>query len=291
MGNLEKAGIGVVVVLLAIILVVAFVTDPARKSDQGTRTDGGTAEVAKTDPKAPLTPLQRSRTEAPPLRVVDNNNSGLRTIRNESPDPKAEKDPEVTPLPKSEPVREDPKPPTPSESPALATPGWPREVKLGDGESLWKVAEREYGRALADRMVPLMQKESGIKDARRLATGATIKLPAPPEVVNAPKTEPKDSGSTPKTPPAPKPSTSDPARRRAGSSLPFDPGSGSSVATPVSATGGSLYIVKDTDTLASIARRELGSVQRVAEIVKLNGIKDPNRVLAGTKLRLPAKRP
>lgn len=47
------------------------------------------------------------------------------------------------------------------------------------------------------------------------------------------------------------------------------------------------YTVKKGDTLAKIAARYLGSSKRWQEIAKLNGIRDPNRLTAGQKLRLP----
>ncbi|MGE0480709.1 MAG: LysM peptidoglycan-binding domain-containing protein [Phycisphaerae bacterium] len=49
-----------------------------------------------------------------------------------------------------------------------------------------------------------------------------------------------------------------------------------------------VYTVKAADSLKSIAARELNDARRWREIARLNGVKDPNRVLAGAKLRLPA---
>ncbi len=47
------------------------------------------------------------------------------------------------------------------------------------------------------------------------------------------------------------------------------------------------YTVRDGDTLSEIARRELGSTARAAEIARLNGISDPSKIRAGQVLQLP----
>lgn len=49
-----------------------------------------------------------------------------------------------------------------------------------------------------------------------------------------------------------------------------------------------VYTVRATDSLKTIAARELNDARRWREIAQLNGVKDPNKVLAGAKLRLPA---
>lgn len=52
------------------------------------------------------------------------------------------------------------------------------------------------------------------------------------------------------------------------------------------ATGDNVYQIKKGDTLSKIAK-DAGTT--VAELVKLNGIKDPNRIAAGASITLPAK--
>ena len=52
-----------------------------------------------------------------------------------------------------------------------------------------------------------------------------------------------------------------------------------------------LYEIKPNDTLAAIARRELGSSAYWKEIHKLNPDIDPRRMRPGTKIRLPAEPP
>lgn len=47
------------------------------------------------------------------------------------------------------------------------------------------------------------------------------------------------------------------------------------------------YIVKKGDTLLSIAAAQLGDFTRWTDIAALNGIRDPNRITVGQRLRLP----
>ena len=49
------------------------------------------------------------------------------------------------------------------------------------------------------------------------------------------------------------------------------------------------YEVKRNDTLANIARQELGSAERWNEIRKLNGAVDPKKIKPGERIRLPRK--
>lgn len=54
-----------------------------------------------------------------------------------------------------------------------------------------------------------------------------------------------------------------------------------------STSSGRTHTVKRGDTLWGIAQKYLGAGKRYPEIVKLNGIRDPNRVAIGTVLKLP----
>jgi hypothetical protein len=59
-----------------------------------------------------------------------------------------------------------------------------------------------------------------------------------------------------------------------------------STATP--APSGRVYVVRAGDTLARIAQSQLGRAARWPEIAKLNGLRDPNRIGVGQRLRLPS---
>lgn len=54
-----------------------------------------------------------------------------------------------------------------------------------------------------------------------------------------------------------------------------------------SADGNRVYRVKAGDTLSSIAAAKLGKASRWPEIAKLNGLRDPNKLTVGQRLRLP----
>jgi len=56
---------------------------------------------------------------------------------------------------------------------------------------------------------------------------------------------------------------------------------------PAQGAGARSYVVKNGDTLGSIAQRELGSTKRWKEIEALNGVK-PERLAVGMTLKLPA---
>jgi len=332
MGNLEKAGIAVVVVLLAIILVVAFVSNPSG----GTSLDDAPSNVADTEkPPAPPKPPTNEGNLAGRRRVDENDGGGtvlrpndFRVVKRTSTLDEAGGDPaapserrdgtrevgEGTKLvAKDEPRTEFPKPTPPVEPSApptpAAVPGWPKEVKLGTGESLWKLVTREYGVAATPALLDEVMAANGIRDARRLKAGMPIKLPAPkvanpaddsktravgePEVVKA--SPPKNDAPAPKrdTAPAPKKDETPVAlssRAPAGDLLPFEPGPlpASPKAGGGTSTGGT-YVVKAGETLAQIARKTLGSERYVKDIAELNGIKDPSRVTPGTRLKLPKR--
>lgn len=48
-----------------------------------------------------------------------------------------------------------------------------------------------------------------------------------------------------------------------------------------------IYVVKAGDTLATIAAAKLGRASRWREIAKLNGLRDPNHLKVGQRLKLP----
>lgn len=52
-------------------------------------------------------------------------------------------------------------------------------------------------------------------------------------------------------------------------------------------TSSKTYVVKKGDTLVSIAAAQLGDFTRWTQIAALNGLRDPNRLTVGQKLRLP----
>ena len=63
------------------------------------------------------------------------------------------------------------------------------------------------------------------------------------------------------------------------------------VRVPGSSTAGDEYVVKQGDTLAEIAAKELGSPDKWRVIARANGIEDPDTVYVGQKLRIPHDEP
>ena len=47
------------------------------------------------------------------------------------------------------------------------------------------------------------------------------------------------------------------------------------------------YVIKSGDTLSSIAKSMLGDSKKFTDIAKLNNIADPNKIIAGAKLKIP----
>lgn len=57
--------------------------------------------------------------------------------------------------------------------------------------------------------------------------------------------------------------------------------------SPAKVTKDKIYVVHAGDSLSSIAARVLGSYKRWPELATLNGLRDPNRLTVGRRLRLP----
>lgn len=78
-----------------------------------------------------------------------------------------------------------------------------------------------------------------------------------------------------------------PAKRAApAKAAPGKPGKPSSGKPP--APSGKTYTVKRGDTLSRIAQTQLGKASRWPELARLNGLRDPNKLTPGQRLRLPA---
>lgn len=70
---------------------------------------------------------------------------------------------------------------------------------------------------------------------------------------------------------------------------PTKPGSpGKPSSGPAVKPSGRTYTVRAGDTLSKIAHAQLGKASRWPEVSRLNGLRDPNKLTVGQKLRLPA---
>lgn len=120
------------------------------------------------------------------------------------------------------------------------------------GDSLWKIAHRQYGGGDVQKSIDAIYAANPtLGVGEALKIGQKLKLPAGV--------------------------AKDPARL--------------SAPEQADATGGRTYVVKEGDTLSTIAKRELGSTKLWTEIYELNRtrISDPARIKVGMKLTLPPK--
>ncbi|NRA95995.1 MAG: LysM peptidoglycan-binding domain-containing protein [Planctomycetes bacterium] len=282
MGNLEKAGVGVVVALLLIIMGVAFTTDPQTGEP-----------MAEPEQAAPLAVERETDSQdddvlidprvLPGVTVEGGGGGESRDVLN--PTELVEGDQPLEELidPGTRPVTRTPDEPTPtpelSDSEALPSQPseWPKSVIVAKNDSLWRIAARHYGRNQADLMVSAVREFNGLT-SDILRPKQKIRLPAP---------LPSRSGESVAT----RGGSPGSARVRPASvaGLPWEPGA--SVYGPssgISADG--RYVVKQNESLSQIAARELGSVKFVKDIMKLNGIKNPDRIAVGMRLKMPAKK-
>ena len=130
---------------------------------------------------------------------------------------------------------------------------------VAEGETLFQIAKKYYG---AGNSWPKIAQHNGIR-AEAIKPGTTLRLPgleASPALAVAPRTAPRKANDA-------------------------------SVVVPKKSADSSLrpkiYTVKQGDTLASISRRMLGSPERLADLVRLNGIEDTDTLSIGQTIKLP----
>lgn len=137
----------------------------------------------------------------------------------------------------------------------------PRWHIVTDGESLWEIAKHYYGKGslwpkLAELNSDRVAKNGVVRKGVRLRIPEPIAMGLPDRAL---------------------PEPSSPSVQRAKSQP----------STNLDKSATRSYTVAKNQTLGEIASNELGSAKRVDEIVRLNGIKDPNQIRAGMVLRLP----
>jgi nucleoid-associated protein YgaU len=139
------------------------------------------------------------------------------------------------------------------EEPKAVAPAKGSIYTVAAGDSLWKIAHKQYGTGNEQAHVDAILVANPTLSANEyLKVGQKITLPA----ITA---------------------KADPAR------LPAE--------KQAAETGGRTYVVKDGDTLSSIAKQELGSTKRWADIYEANRtrLSDPAKIVVGMKLTLPPK--
>ena len=267
MGKLEKAGVGIVVVLLGVILTVALL--------------GGGDPPATKETAEQATPIEPASLSA--VRVVDSTTPGAVVEANDlaaAPVVTPNVTTELVPAPVAVPVTDVVNVPVVNGTgvgtlntvaPAVAKAS--KEVVVKSGDSLWKIAAREVSSREVDSYIKDIREANGLAANARLKVGSKLKLPAhageSAAAVSAPATGPE--------------------------ARPFEAVKtvsvleGPAVAPVVAVAGTREYTVKKGDMLALIAQRECGSVKLVSDIMKLNGLKDGNVLKIGQKLQLPAR--
>ncbi len=293
MGNLEKAGVGVVVVLLLVIMVVAFTTDPdPQPMPEADRTEAALSTERHVDSTAqdavlgnpavaPMRPVVTrpvpTRPEPTPTRsepageVLEAATRPVTAVTTTAEVVQPTSAPEASPTPSSRPA-------TPSSR--------PRQVTVNPNDSLWSIAAAHYGNGPALAMSKKIRQLNKLP-SDRLAPGQVLKLPDAPVKAAASSGRPGGErvigGGAEKTE---HPASS--TRKVGGAGLPWEPGATSYGAGSGRSTKG-LYVVKENESLSTIAQRELGSIRFVKQIMELNGIRDPNRIAAGATIKLPSR--
>ena len=132
--------------------------------------------------------------------------------------------------------------------------------RVAEDESLWSIAQEHYGDgALYAKLAEFNRSRVGDDDT--IHVGVVLRIP-PRQALTGER-------------PAPRQVNARPSKKS------------SKKASKKSAQSVRAYTVQDGDTLGEIAQRLLGSAGRWPEIVKLNGIDDPDVVPVGTILKLP----
>jgi nucleoid-associated protein YgaU len=218
MGNLEKAGVLVVVALLAVILVVAFLNFP----EQNAKVPVLGASIGKVAQAPEMKSKPFGENVYPePEPSTDVIRPKIDTDRSSNDTPPRLDPPPAPPVVSAPPVvapkpEETATPPVTKDSKAehaKSASGYPKMVKVQQGESLWAIAVREYGAKAGPRMLGLIADANPKVRPEALKAGTELSLPAPtPECTDAKETTKVDKKPTPPssgpgskaTPPAPK---------------------------------------------------------------------------------------
>lgn len=132
------------------------------------------------------------------------------------------------------------------------------------GETLWAIAEKYYGDGNLHRKLQAHNSDR-MGPGGTIQPGTNLVIPSRSELDGNPTTVQVARDSTP-------------------------PRGGSSDA-PASSSSSRVYVVKRGDVLGTISQRELGTVKRMGEILKLNAdkISSADEIWVGLELRLPPR--
>jgi nucleoid-associated protein YgaU len=253
MGNLEKLGILVIVILVVVVGVVA-ITPKSTVDERLMPPDGQSATESAKAPEA-LEP------NAPPAAAGD-------AKAPQDPWPKSDAAGGQKKLPGTETLAADPASAPSAAAPADSSPTY-RTVKVQAGDTPATIAKRELGSAA--RYQEILKANPGLV-ASKMKKGQEIRIPVAPAKAGT------EEATTQRAPSAPAP-----ASHAAGPAL--EP-----AASTASSGSEKTYTVKKGDTLSSIAAREMGSKAKWTELQKANEdvLHGSTGLKIDMKLRIPA---
>jgi len=148
-----------------------------------------------------------------------------------------------------------------------------QKYEVREGDTLYRIASKIYGEGKLWEKIKDFNKDK-VGASGELKLGLTLQLPPKDVLLGKPYVPPDASKLQ---------LTNDPG---ANAPAPTDPH-----APKADASKGDLkdYVVKDGDTLISIARKQLGAGKRWQEIAEANHLSDPEALTTGMKLRIPSR--
>lgn len=141
------------------------------------------------------------------------------------------------------------------------------------GETLYQIANRYYGNG---NLWNQLAKFNQMDKAATIRVGATIRIPSKEALVGAP------AGAAASSPPV---RVIQPPQNTRPSPRLTEPERASKPRIELAS-----YTVRRGDTLGGISQRTLGTAKRWQEIADLNKLDDEDAIVAGTVLKIPAKR-
>jgi nucleoid-associated protein YgaU len=189
--------------------------------------------------------------------------------------------------------------PAPARTPALTATRSGEEYVVAKGDTLIGILQKKYGRASEQVMAAFKAANADVKDRHMIREGQKLILPD-----LGPDFEPVAARSIDLSKPTARTASSDLEKmldnkttRKAPEPRETDSKPKSELATILKKPEKKaepeyrIYEVQPRDNFSTIARDQLGSETLWREIAKLNKNIDPARMLPGTKIKLPAKRP
>lgn len=166
-----------------------------------------------------------------------------------------------------------------ADPPASAPAGGARTHLVQEGDSLWALSLQYYGKGKYWMVLRDANKDV-IEDENSLPVGKALRIPAAPETPRA------TTAARPSPEEGPAPGAGSTGRRGTAPRTDGAP-AGNAPGIRIADRGKRLYTVQKGDTLERIARRVLGTRERMADLQEKNQIANPNEIWEGQVLVLP----